>query len=94
LGVRVYPAIITPNTGAAEYVVSRQKKNGEVVPIPRSPRHWPRPFLKWADLNLYPNRAHTPPMVDPGNIFPVTKIRKRIFLNQLAALGFTGRGSA
>jgi starch synthase len=78
------PAIITPNTGAAEYVVSG--KNGEVVPI-RDSTSIADAALKWADLTF--TRTSPPPqMVDPET-FSYARFEKE-FLSQLQVLGLTG----
>jgi glycosyltransferase involved in cell wall biosynthesis len=78
------PAIITPNTGAAEYVVPN--RNGAVVPI-RDPAAIAEAVLKWADLNLNQTDPSVP-MVDP-EIFSFATFEDE-FLRQLTALGLTG----
>jgi glycosyltransferase involved in cell wall biosynthesis len=78
------PAIITPNTGAEEYIIPNH--NGEVVPI-RDSAAIADAILKWADLRM----DKTDPavqMVDP-EIFSFATFEKE-FIRQLTALGLTG----
>ena len=75
------PAIITPNTGAAEYVVPG--RNGEVVPV-RDAQAIADAIIKLSDqVMLRTTRPER--MIDP-EIFSFAAFEKE-FLRQLAALG-------
>lgn len=75
------PAILTPHTGANDFVKSGV--NGEVVPI-RDPQAVAEAVFKWADIVMRPDYQPRM-MLDPQ---PLTfEHFEKTFLKQLAALG-------